>query len=568
MSAAELLVVRNLTVTYPGADGPALAGCSFAMNEGETLAVVGASGSGKTTLARALLGLLPAGAARAGRVVLRGEEMTGEAAWRQVRGRQIGLVLQDPETALNPVLRVGDQVAAPLRHHARLSRREAWARAVALLAEVRLPQPEALAHRHPHELSGGMRQRVGLAAALAASPSLLVADEPTTSLDLTTQRDILVLLRDLQRSRRLALVFVTHDLALVPVVASRVMVLDRGVVVEEGSVDRVLSAPAHAATRALLVEAPAAPQPSWAAAPVLSARGLTVRRTAGGRRREVVAGVDLDLHAGEIVGLAGESGCGKTTLARALAGHLPYAGVLTLPRGGARRAVQLVFQDPAASLDPRQTALAAVAEAAAATGQAREAARRTARTLLAEVGLAEDRAGCLPHELSGGQQRRVVLARALAAEPEVLIADEPTSSVDPPMRTRILALLAELQVRRGLSILLISHDLPLLRRSCQRVAVMTAGIIVEVFPAAAGAEPRHPCSRELAAAAPAVLAEYGRGSALASDGPPQGAHCPWYDRCELRQPCCRQALPPLVEVSSGHLLRCPIGDSIMPRSRD
>ncbi len=572
MSAPDLLVVRDLTVTYPGASAPALAGCDLTLAAGETLAVVGASGCGKTTLARALLGLLPAGAARSGRVWVQGAEMTGEAAWRLVRGRQIGLVLQDPETALHPVLRIGDQVAAPLRHHAGLARAEAWARAVALLAEVGLPDPEALARRHPHELSGGMRQRVGIAAALAASPSLLVADEPTSSLDLTSQREILLLLRDLQRSRQLALVFVTHDLDLVPVVAAKLMVLDGGRVVEAGPAAQVFAAPAHAATRALLGTAPVAARLPGAvpgsAKPVLAARDLTVRRTAGGRTRDVVRGLDLELGAGEMVGLAGESGCGKSTLARALAGHLPYTGTLASPPRGRCRAVQLVFQDPAAALDPRQTILAAVTQAAAAAGQAGDAARRTARALLAEVGLTDADADRLPHELSGGQQRRVVLARALAADPRVLIADEPTSSVDPPTRARLLALLAELQARRGLAILLISHDLPLLRRSCQRVAVMTDGVIVEIFPTTAGVEPRHPFARELAAAAPSALTPDERRSAPASGRASDAGGCPWQQRCEWRQTACQHTIAPLVEVAPGHLLRCPIVDSNGPRSRD
>jgi peptide/nickel transport system ATP-binding protein len=526
MSAPELpaglLVVRGLTVAYPGAMAPALQDCALSLGPGETVAVVGASGSGKTTLARALLGLLPAGAARSGQVLWRGTEMTGEAAWRRVRGREIGLVLQDPQMALNPVLRVGDQVAAPLRRHGALSRREAWARAVALLAEVRLENPAVLARRHPHELSGGMRQRVGIAAALAGAPSLLVADEPTSSLDLAAERDILLLLRDLQRSRGLALVFVTHDLALVPVVASRVLVLEHGRCVEQGSAADVLAAPAHPATRALLVDPPPAAPPRAAAPLLLSARGLTVRRTAGGQSRDVVRGCDLDLREGELVGLAGASGCGKTTLARALAGHLPYSGTLVLPRGGQRRAVQLAFQDPAAALDPRQSVLAAVAEAAAVTGLSAGAARAAAYQLFEEVGLAADRADRLPHELSGGQQRRVVLARALAADPAVLIADEPTSSVDPPTRTRLLALLAALRARRGLAILLISHDLPLLRRSCQRVVVMAGGVVTEVW-----------------------------------SGPGDPGQGDW-----------RHSLPSLAEAAPDRLPRGRKGDSNEPRSRD
>lgn len=503
LGGVGLLAVEGLSVTYPGATAPALRDCRFALAAGQTLAVVGASGCGKTTLARALLGLLPPGATRTGDVRWRGEAVVGEAAWRRLRGRQIGLVLQDPQSALNPVLTVGEQVASPLGHHGRLSPPEAWARAIALLDEVRLPAAADLARRHPHELSGGQRQRVGIAAALAAAPALLVADEPTSSLDLIAQREILELLRDLQRGRGLALIFVTHDLPLVPSVAERVLVLDQGRVVEGGPVDEVLAAPAHAATRALLVPLPAAPPPPPAAAPVLSARGLTVRRWRGGAVRTVIDGVDLDLCAGEVVGLAGVSGSGKSTLARALAGHLPASGSLRRPRDGDRRAVQLVFQDPAAALDPRQTILATVAEGARAAGRTGDDARRVAGDLLAEVGLPDERAGDLPHELSVGQQRRVVLARALAADPVVLIADEPTASLDPPARARILASLMALQGRHGLAILLISHDLPLLIKVCQRVVVMDDGAIVEVFGRGDDHGPRHPVTLALMGATPA-----------------------------------------------------------------
>ncbi len=575
MVPADLLRVQGLTVQYAGSDVPALDACDLQIAAGGTLAVVGPSGSGKTTLARALLGLLPRGAVRAGTLTWRGHELGDEDLWRRLRGLEIGLVLQDPQTALNPVLTVGEQIAAPLRAHQKLAPAAAARRTEALMAEVRLPDPARLARCYPHELSGGMRQRVGVAAALAASPSLLVADEPTAALDVSTQREILNLLRSLQRTRRLALIFVTHDLAIVPLVADRVLVLAEGVVVEEGSVANVMAAPRHAVTRALVGAVPPDRASAESTLPVLAARGIGVTLTGPrGRRQTVVTDVDLDLVPGQTLGLAGESGCGKTTLARALVRLVPATGSLRLAnhdlfaaRGAAlrrlRRGVQLVFQDPAAALDPRQTVFDALSDASTASGRHGETAWRAAANLLAEVDLPISVGRSYPHELSGGQQRRVVLARALAAEPYVIIADEPTTSLDPPTQVHVLETLHDLQARRGLAILLISHDLGLLMRVCHRVAVMFAGRIVEVLPTTGGGEAMHPCTRDLLAASPTAprdLQEPRNGVPPPPVDPVAAARhgCPYAVRCRQRQPSCLQAIPDLLPVGSGHFVRCPI----------
>ncbi len=555
MADGGLLAVRGLTVRYAGAPGPVFADLDLDLAAGECLAVVGPSGCGKSTLCRALLDLLPAGARLAGSIRWQGVELTADRAhWHRQRGAGVGLLLQDHRFALDPVRRVGDQIAEVARRRRPQLSRDAAREAVrALLAEVRLPEPEQLARRFPHQLSGGQRQRACLAAALAASPRLLLADEPTTALDLIVQRDIIALMRDLVASRGLGLLLVTHDRDLVPAIASRTLVWPQ--------------------TEAPPVAAP--PPRPWRAVPdpCVRVRGLSVAvAAAGGGRRAVVQDVDLDLAPGWTLGLVGESGAGKTTLARALAGWLPscagsigWAGAGAMAPRARLRAVQMVSQDPTAALDPRQRVVDAVIEAARASGDAPDVASARARALLREVDLDPALLRRRPDALSGGQRQRVQVARALAARPRVLVADEPASSLDPARRRRLLELLRRLQEQHGLALLLISHDLAWLQDWCDQVAVLHAGRIVEVYRPAGADQPRHPLTRDLAAAA--YRASPPGSAAPASPAPlapPAGADpsrgCPYASRCRLVEAACRSALPDLRDRGDGHRLRCPPAD--------
>ncbi len=572
--SAPLLSVRDLRVTYPGGV-EALRGVDLELAAGGVLSLVGESGSGKTTAGLALLGLLPKAATVSGSLSYGGTALSWRAEQRPDPGpgRGMAMVLQESGAALNPVFSVGDQLAETLRLRRGLSAAEAWRLVPSRLAEVRLPDPEALARRHPHQLSGGQRQRALLALALAGDPALLVADEPTTALDVTVQAGIVDLLRRLAADRGLALVFVSHDLGLVGWMGGAAAVLRDGRVVEAGPAGELLRRPRHPHTRELIDALPERLPPRGAlaapaAAPVLEIDDLVVehrRRRSPWRRPEVVRAVDrvsLIVSPGEAVGLVGESGCGKTTLARAAAGLAPRdSGRVTVaggppPRRGPRR-VQLVFQDPEGALDPRQTAGEAVDEArrmvvAAGGGPAAR------DELLAETGLDPAAADRYPHEFSGGQRQRVALARALAAAPAVLIADEPTSSLDVTVQARILALLRSLQASRGLGLLLISHDLALVRACCHRALVMYAGVIVEEF--TTGVEPRHPYTCALLASSPRLDTPPRPGavpplSAIAS-APLAG--CPYHPRCPAAVATCREVRPLLAECGPGHRLRCPV----------
>jgi len=554
VAGADLLQVRSLTVRYAGTSRPAIEDFDLNVDSGECVAVVGPSGSGKSTICRALLNLLPPTADWTGSIRWQGQDLGQQPRmWRRMRGRGLGLVLQDHRHALDPVFRIGDQVSEVVkRHRPDLDRAARWEITRSLLAEVRLPDTTEFARRYPHQMSGGQRQRVGIAAALAAEPRLLLADEPTTALDLVVQRDIMALLIDLVHRRGLALLLVSHDRDLVALLADRVVDLE--------SAGKVGGSPQATAEPALIAAA---------TGPCLVVRGLTVTVAGPRGRHPVVEGVDLDLNAGKTLGLAGESGAGKTTLARALAGWHPIdSGSMDLVGGpgGApsarRRAVQLVSQDPAAALDPRQTVLAAVTEAARATGCDADAARQGALRLLDEVELGPELAGRRPGTLSGGQRQRLQLARALATQPRVLVADEPASSLDPRLRRRLLDLMKRVQRRQGLALLLISHDLPFLERWSDQVAVMLAGKVVELYSPGYVESPRHPFARDLAAAAPARLSCL-HGSGSPTDGeletnqqpPPNG--CPYALRCDLVQPACRTHLPDLRDLGAGHLVRCP-----------
>ncbi len=567
-TTGSLLQVRNLCVDHfdphTGARLSVLRGVDLDFSPGQTMSLVGPSGCGKSIMARALLGLLPPGFNWQGEIHWRGERLTDPdtAAWRQVRGRGLGLILQEPQASLNPVLRVGHQIAETLRIHQGLDRAAAWNEAVQLLAETRVPDPQLSARKFPHQLSGGMRQRVLLAATLACNPELLIADEPTTALDVSVQKDILALIRGLCRDRNMALLFITHDLNLAPLLTEQVAFMS------EGCIEQVVPA-----AELVLPALPRRTETAPAEAPaVLKATNLSV--VYPGATRLAVAGVDLELRPGQAVGLLGESGCGKTSLGRALSQHIGLQdGSLTLAgedcrasRGAQaraqRRRVQMLFQDPGGSLDPRQRVGAALREAAADQGPTNE-------QLLSEVGLDPALQKRYPHQLSGGQRQRVALARCLATSPDVLIADEPTSALDAEARNLVLSLLEGIMRQRGLALLLISHDLEGLQGICGQVNVMFDGLVVESLPVGTSFNPLHPYSRELVRALPRTLREdpalWVQETFLPRmETPTSGSGCPRQGNCRLQKPICGKELPPLKMVSNNHWLRCPEAEAEEP----
>ena len=530
MTKPPLLSLRGLTVRLPrGADREfALADIDLDIAAGEILCVVGESGSGKSLTATAILGLLPPRVTRArGQILLEGEDLAAlpEARLRDIRGRRIGMIFQEPMTALNPLMTIGAQIEEMLLRHARhltpLMRR---ARVEALLHEVDIPDPPAAVRAFPHELSGGQRQRAMIAMALALEPRLLIADEPTTALDVTTQARILALIKDIQRRRGTGVLFITHDFGVVAEVADRVAVMQTGRIVETGTAAQVLGAPTHPYTQALVAAVPSltppARPPRPEAPPVLVVEGLRkTYRTGGifGRKRvvEAVQGVSFTLHRGETIGIVGESGSGKSTVARALVKLLPADGGRILLDGvdirAATRAqfrpmtrrIQMVFQDPFASLNPRRRAGDLIAQGLRVHGMGRAAARARAEALLALVGLDPAAADRFPHEFSGGQRQRIGLARAIALEPAVLVADEPVSALDVSVQAQVLALLAELKARLSLSLVFITHDLRVAAQVCDRILVMHRGQVVEAGETAAiFAEPQHEYTRSLLASVP------------------------------------------------------------------
>ena len=520
----SLLAIENLTVALPaGADrAHALIDVSLRLDAGEILCVVGESGSGKSVTATTIMGLMAPGVRVAGgRVMFDGTDLATLPAedLRRLRGPRIAMVFQEPMTALNPLMTVGDQLAEMWRTHTALRAPDIATRARAALEEVLLPDPDGALRAYPHELSGGQRQRVMIAMALALEPALLICDEPTTALDVTTQAQILTLIRDLQRRRGTAVLFITHDFGVVAEIADRVAVMQHGVVVEQGTAAQVLGAPGHDYTRRLLAAVPrlAAPAPRpIAAEAVLEIEGLTKTYRPAGlfrRRRETRAldGVSLTLRRGATLGVVGESGSGKSTLARCAVGLLGFdAGAIRiagqpLPRARARAAqlVQMVFQDPYASLNPRRRVGDQVAQGPIAAGTARAAARDQAAELFALVGLDPAALARYPHEFSGGQRQRIGIARALAMKPAVLVADEPVSALDVSVQAQVLELLRDIQARLDLSILFITHDLRVAAQLCDEVAVMQNGLVVEHGAVADVFErPRHPYTRSLLAAVP------------------------------------------------------------------
>ncbi|MGI6244320.1 MAG: dipeptide ABC transporter ATP-binding protein [Pseudochelatococcus sp.] len=527
-----LLSVENLGVRIAGR--PILRNVSFSLARGETLGLVGESGSGKSMTALALVGLPPDGAQVSGAVKLAGENLLAldERVMCAVRGARIGMVFQEPMTALDPLMSIGDQVAEGLRAHRRLGRREARALAGEALARVGLDPGKVGPERFPHELSGGQRQRVVIAAAIALRPDVIVADEPTTALDVTVQAQILALLKDIVRDDGPGLLLISHDLAMIGTMADRIAVMHDGEIVETGRARGFFGRAAHPRTKALCAAAaylrrPAAPAredgPPLLAGKALTRRYPLARPHPFARRpyRLALDDVSLAVHAGESVALIGESGSGKSTLARLLLGlDRPDGGTVAyrgadIARADAatlrtmRRDVQAVFQDPFDSLDPRRRAGWIVAEPLhgwrAAGGLMDGDARERVAAALAEVGLSPDDAEKYPHAFSGGQRQRIALARALITRPRLIVLDEAVSALDVSIRAQILDLLADLRERHGLAYLFITHDLRVAESVAQRIAVMHDGRIVEEGAAAAVLRaPRHPHTRALLACAPDV----------------------------------------------------------------
>ena len=523
-----LLAIENLSVRLPGGAerAHAVEGLFLALGRGEILCLVGESGSGKSITAQAVMGLLPANLPPPrGKVRFEGRDLLAlsERERRDLTGRRLAMVFQEPTAALNPIFRVGEQVAETFRLHTDLPASDIRAKVLDLFGEVRLPDPERLYHAYPHQLSGGQRQRVMIAIALALDPALLIADEPTTALDVTTQAQILRLMLELRERHGAGILFITHDFGVVAEIADRVAVMQRGRLVEEGSRDAVLNRPREAYTKALIAAVPTldprAARARSGATVVTASRVLKRFRPSGlfGRGRAVTAvdTVDVAIRRGETLGLVGESGSGKSTLAQCLIrlvepdggeirlGDVSFSGLGGAALREARRRVQIVFQDPYSALDPRQSIGEAIAEGPVIHGVPRREAKERARGLLEAVGLDPAAADRFPHEFSGGQRQRICIARALAPEPDLLIADEAVSALDVSVQAQILALLARMQERLGFAMLFITHDLRVAAQVCDRIAVMQGGRIVEEGePTTMFAAPREAYTRELLGAVP------------------------------------------------------------------
>ncbi len=529
-TAPPAVSIKNLRIALPkGAERPfAVDGVSFDLHPGKIVCVVGESGSGKSMCAHALLGLLPDTVAiNSGEIAFEGRDLLklDETGWRDMRGRRLAMIFQEPMTALNPLMRIGDQMAEMFEAHGLLTPKERRARALALAREVGLPDPERIVRAYPHQLSGGQRQRAMIAMALALEPAVLVADEPTTALDVTTQAQILKLIRNLQQSRNMAVMFITHDFGVVADIADQVVVLRHGKVVEEGPAAAVFSRPQHDYTKALLAAVPSMDPP--AREPVddqvkaVEVIGLDKTYvTSGGwfrgdRRVDAAREVNFSILKGETLGLVGESGSGKSSVARLVMrlieadrGTVRIGDTdLTALSGKALRAerhrIQMIFQDPFASLNPRRKIGHIIADGPIAAGTDPKVAFERARDLVKMVGLDAGTLDRYPHEFSGGQRQRIGIARALALDPEIIVADEAVSALDVSVQAQVLRLLEDLKTRLGLSMLFITHDLRVAAQICDRIAVMQRGSIVELKPTAQlFAAPEHAYTRELLAAVP------------------------------------------------------------------
>ena len=526
---APVLAVSELAIPLSSrADRPyAVENVSFQVDKGETVCLLGESGSGKSMIASAIMGLLPSGLRPSvGSIKLEGRELLGlsQNALRTLRGPSMAMVFQEPMAALNPVVTCGEQIDEMLRQHVRMSPKARYRTIMEMMARVHLPDPERLYRSYPHQLSGGQRQRIVIAIALVLKPVLLICDEPTTALDVTTQAEVLKLIRELQAENGTAVLFITHDFGVVADIADRVVVLRLGQMVESGSKDDVLVRPRDPYTRSLIVAVPPLipkVRPGRpAAAALLSATEISksfVRGHWPARKTSVAAvkGVSLSVGAGETVGIVGESGSGKSTFARCVARLAePSGGTIIVNSRNvthlqnrqlvpARRDVQLIFQDPYRSLNPRQTVGASIVEGPLNFGVSISVAWQQAEELMKLVRLQPDALRRYPNEFSGGQRQRIAIARALACQPRLIVADEPVSALDVSVQAQILELLEDIQARTGVGILFITHDLRVASQLCNRIVVMRHGQVVEQGATAdVFGNPKDDYTRQLIEAAP------------------------------------------------------------------
>jgi len=528
-AAAPALSIEGLTVQagQGAAMRPVVRDISFDVHAGETVCIVGESGSGKSVTSFAVMGLLPKGALTptAGRILIDGEDVlaAGEARMRELRASRVAMVFQEPMTALNPVQRVGQQIDEVLRLHTRASAGERRTQVLAMLKSVHLPDIERIYHSFPHQLSGGQRQRIVIAMALILKPRVLICDEPTTALDVTTQKQILLLIRELQQRQKTAVVFITHDFGMVSEIADRIVVMNHGALVETGSRDTILANPAKDYTRMLVSSVPsliprrrALPDAEKMLEVVALGKTYEEKRLLGASRKVHAAkGVSFTLRRGEVLGVVGESGSGKSTVARCVVKLIEPSDGAVLLKGvnlarvparqmrPLRQRVQFVFQDPYRSLNPRRTVGDSLIEGLLNFGAPRAAALETAARALVLVGLTPDAMQRYPHQFSGGQRQRLCIARAVVMEPDVLVADEAVSALDVSVQAQVLDLLEEIRQRTGIAILFITHDLRVAAQICNTIVVMRRGEVVEAGDAVSVlGDPQHEYTRTLIDAAP------------------------------------------------------------------
>ncbi|QVQ26223.1 ABC transporter ATP-binding protein [Achromobacter deleyi] len=530
-TSSAILAIRNLSVEVAGAGNRVVRNLSLDVHAGETVCVVGESGSGKSVTSLAVMGLLPQGilGISAGSIRVEGEDVATatQRRLREMRATRMSMVFQEPMTALNPVHTVGKQVDEVLRlHRKKMTAAERRVKVLDMFRSVHLPDVERIFEAYPHQLSGGQRQRIVIAMALILEPKLLIADEPTTALDVTTQKQILALIKELQVEHKTAVLFITHDFGVVAEIADRIVVMNRGDLIESGTRNEILAEPKQSYTRRLVSSVPSlipTRREAPAGAPVLHVKGLG--RTYGGKislfsrkaAHNVIAATDvnLTLRKGEILGIVGESGSGKSTVARCIvrlieptAGHMMMGGEdLSTLSGSAlrpvRRRIQIVFQDPYRSLNPRRTVGESIIEGLLNFGMPREQALKRAGETLTVVGLSPDAMRRYPHQFSGGQRQRICIARALVMDPEILVADEAVSALDVSVQAQVLELLEQVRERTGVGVLFITHDLRVAAQICDTIMVMQRGKVVETGSAETVlTEPRHEYTRALIDAAP------------------------------------------------------------------